>query len=80
MLIMEDKYCIGRGAFSIACRIWMTMSEVNPAGTFPEESGRIQSEAEGASAHPGAFLVVPNPKLKLMEQVKEVMRLKLVEG
>src|SRR5213594_1886818 len=30
----------------------------------------------GQSPHPGAFLVVPNPKLKLMDQVKEVMRLK----
>ena len=41
---------------------------------------KIPSTSPAGSArqgsHPGAYLVVPNPKLKLMEQVKEVMRLK----
>jgi len=39
-------------------------------------STRTHAGSAAASPQSGAFLVVPNPKLKLMDQVKEVMRLK----
>jgi len=39
-------------------------------------STRTHAASAAASPQSGSFLVVPNPKLKLMDQVKEVMRLK----
>ena len=46
-----------------------------------EQGGQVKKVmAQRSAGGQGGELVIPNPKLRLMEQVREVMRIRAVDG